>query len=210
MPDKYKFRIPIDFTITVPGVTSPNQREKLREECAKVIHNMFRAQPNEVMFDYDVEINGITMRMNCYMGFMGTSHAPSRFRSIDTTSWWNLAHELYLRSKNVYDPAWKRTKKFLKRKADVPFPVGRYAYSMMMWIEKCHYIQFRQMEMLEYWSKVYKTTNKPPQPVGSIKRVKKTMKGLKRATSKGSSTVELSADNGGVEGSIPSPSTIDI
>ena len=186
MPDKYKFRVPIDFTITIPGVTNPDKRQKLKEECEHVIDTMFRTQPNEVMFDHDIEIDGVEMHMSCRMGFMGTTYAPNRFRNKDVDLWRSIADEIWRRSMHRYDPTWSRQKKDIIKRADVPFPIERSASWIVHWIDKYKYVQFRQIELLEYWAETFKTTNKPPKPVApsnKVKSVKKTLKNLKLTAS---------------------------
>lgn len=179
MPDRYKFRIPIDFYFEVPGESNPDLRDRFRQAITEYLHTLMRAQPNEELFDYPVEVDGRVVRMNAKVGFLGTSHAPARFRCKKVNDWYRVAQELYNRSTNHYDPPWQRDKKHLVKKADVPYYIGRHCHSIMAHLEKYKYVEFRQIEMLEHWADVYQTSNRPPSTSSSPSWKIKLKKGKK-------------------------------
>ena len=86
MPDRYKFSVKLDFSFEIPGVKNPDMREKLREEAVKALYTLLQAEPNSLLYAYPVKVEGKEMIVSTYLGFMGTIHAPNRFRSKDILS----------------------------------------------------------------------------------------------------------------------------
>ena len=161
MPDTYKFRIPINFDIEVPGgKDNPDWRPKLLENVKMVLHTLLRAESNQVLFDYPVEINEKTMRMRASVGHLATHQIPARFKIIKVEGWYHIASEIHSRSKKKLPLAPGQTSRLI----DVPYPVGRYAYMIMQWIAKYQYVTSRQTEMLEFWAEKYSTEAKVPPP----------------------------------------------
>ena len=159
MPDTYKFRVPINFEIEIPGgVENPDWRPQLIKEIRKVIHTFVRAAPDDVLFDYPAVIEDTVVRFKSYVGKISTSQVPSRFKVTDIRKWSAITSEIHRRSMPEKDPSTGK----IHRKADIPFPVGRYASMIHHWMHKYGFVQHKQMEMLEFWAKKYKTKAQPP------------------------------------------------
>ena len=171
MVDTYRFSIPIEFSFRVPGGESNlDYREQLKTEVMKVVHTMLRGQDGDILFEYPVEFEDKRVEAKCWLGYLGTKHAPNRFRSRDVQAWIKICYELQNRSKNKYD-GYHKGKKLLK-KADVPFYVGRTCYTIGAWLQKYSYVTFRQQELLEFWATEYKTKAGIPKPKPSSKKPK--------------------------------------
>ena len=187
--DTYRFNIPIEFKFTVPGgETNPDLREKLKEECQKVVHTLLRSDPDRTLFGYPVTVDGHKMEVESWLGFLGTKHAPNRFRSQDVKGWRKVADELIRLSKTDYGGG-PHTKKNIIRKATVPFYVGRWAYSTNAFLQKYEYMTFRQEELFRLWYREYKLTCDLPEtiafkPKPKPKAITKTEKAWKALSSK--------------------------
>lgn len=172
MADMYRFNIPIEFRFTLKGEENPDLREKLRAECAKVIESLLREEPGKHLFAYPVEVDGHQMEVECWTGFLGTKHAPNRFRSRSAKQWSKIAQELIDRSKNDYGGD-RHIKANLVRKADVPFYVGKWCFGVRAHLLKYDYITFRQEELLTHWHKEFKVKAELPEPPAPKKKVVK-------------------------------------
>lgn len=164
--DVYKFRVPVEFTFSIPGGDeNPDWRDKLREECEEVLHTFLRARSHTLLFDYPIQVDDQDMSVSCWVGHLGTIRAPSRFRQKKTSTWREIALDLISRTKHEWKFDQKLGKRVIHKKADIPFQVGKLCYHIVSHISKYQYLCFRHEELLRYWAEKYKTETKPPAPV---------------------------------------------
>jgi len=185
MPDTYKFKVPINFEMEIPGgVENPDWRPQLLEEIEKVIHTFVRAKPGDTLFDYPTQVDDTTIRVKSWIGQISTAQVPTRFKITEVNDWYHIASELKRRSTSQKDPTGK-----VIRKADVPYPVGRYATMIMSWADRYQFLQYKQAEMLMYWANKYSTGHQPPTSA-KIKKQKADKKILKKLDKNGWSALK--------------------